>query len=391
MHICILSDGFPSEGRPSFVFVEQLVIALADRGIKVSVIAPQSLTKSLLRGIPLLPKETTSIISKGQVYKVYRPWTISFGNYSFLQKLVKLSKSFALKRTMNKIGVKNIDVLYGHFWHNGYALMPIAQRYSKPLFVACGEGDNALENLVASLSQSQLNNLKQTVNGCISSSSENKKKSIKLGLIDEKDIVVFPNSVNKDLFHPYDKMKCRMHLGINSGDFVVAFVGGFIHRKGSQRLAEAIKRINNPRLKSIFIGKPMEGDDYTPECPGIIYRGALSHNDIPTYLSAADVFVLPTLKEGCCNAIVEAQSCGLPIISSKDAFNDDIINDKTSIRIDPNSVDEIEDALVKLMANPERLQKMSQAAVEFTDDLSIVKRAEKIHHFILKQIELYRI
>lgn len=382
MHICILSDGFPSKEIPFFVFVEQLVIALVDRGVKLSVIAPQSLNKSLLRGIPVLPKHTTCVTSQGNKYQVYRPWMISFGNSSLLHKIASFSKRSAVERAIRKIGIKNIDVLYGHFWHNSYTLMPTAIKHQKPLFVACGEGDDALENLVASLSEEQLALFKKTVCGCISSSTANKEKSISLGLTDADDVAVYPNSVNKDFFHPHDKKECRAKLGIQEDDFVVAFVGGFIHRKGSQRLAEAIKRINNPKLKSIFIGKPMAGEDFTPECPGMIHRGALSHDDIPMYLSAADVFVLPTLKEGCCNAIVEAQSCGLPVVSSKDAFNDDILTEETSIRIDSNSVDEIEAAIRKLMTNPALVSQMSKAAIAFTDELSIVKRAEKIEKFI---------
>ncbi len=72
---------------------------------------------------------------------------------------------------------------------------------------------------------------------------------------------------------------------------------------------------------------------------------------IPNYICASDVFVLPTTAEGCCNAIIEAMGCGLPIVSSDRAFNYDILNEENSILVDPESVDEIDNAII---ASPEQ-------------------------------------
>lgn len=109
----------------------------------------------------------------------------------------------------------------------------------------------------------------------------------------------------------------------------MAFVGHFNERKGSLRLSEALKEIKD--IKSIFIGRGPE----VPDCPGILYCGSVKHNKVPEYLNASDVFVLPTLTEGCCNAIIEAMARGLPIVSSNLTCNDGILNESNSIRINP--------------------------------------------------------
>ena len=44
-NIVLICDDFPSDGRPTFVFVEQLVKELAKHGENITVIAPQSLTR----------------------------------------------------------------------------------------------------------------------------------------------------------------------------------------------------------------------------------------------------------------------------------------------------------------------------------------------------------
>ena len=56
MNLVIVSDDFPEKNHQSNVFVEQLVIALCDLGVNVSVIAPQSLSKRLFRGTMKLPQ-----------------------------------------------------------------------------------------------------------------------------------------------------------------------------------------------------------------------------------------------------------------------------------------------------------------------------------------------
>ena len=92
--------------------------------------------------------------------------------------------------------------------------------------------------------------------------------------------------------------------------------------------------------------------------------------------------MLPTLAEGCCNAIIEAMACGLPIISSDLQFNDDILNEKNSIRIDSNNIDQIADAIRYLKDNPKVRETMSAASLEKAKELDIKNRAKKIIQFI---------
>lgn len=385
MNIVIVSDDFPDKGHQSYVFVEQLVIALCDIGINVSVIAPQSLTKILIRGKELYPKYKQKQTKTGNKYEVYRPFYFSAGSTGRLRQLYFTNLRRAVERVLNKKGVNNIDVLYGHFWHNANTMVKFALKYNKPLFVACGEGDNAIDELLDALKQSDKQELIETVNGVISVSSENKTRVLQYGLADEKSIVVIPNAVDKSIFRQQDKYLIRQKLGIKESDFVICFVGSLINRKGSNRLSEAITQINDPSIKSFFIGKARSYDDCTPNCPGIIFLNTLPHDKLPEYLNASDVFVLPTLNEGCCNAIVEAISCGVPVISSNLPFNDDILDSTNSIRINPMNVDEIKEAIIKLKNDTLLRERLSEGALHKSQSLSIEERAKKILEFIVSK------
>jgi glycosyltransferase involved in cell wall biosynthesis len=112
-----------------------------------------------------------------------------------------------------------------------------------------------------------------------------------------------------------------------------------------------------------------------------LFKGALPHEDIPTYLNAADVFVLPTLAEGCSNAIVEAMACGLPIISSNLPFNWDLLNAENAILVDPMSVEQIATGIEKLLNHPALQQQMSLSALATVKDLTIEKRVRSILQF----------
>lgn len=382
MNLVIVSDDFPEKGHQSYVFVEQLVIALSDLGVNVKVIAPQSLTKGILRGRERYPKRKTFQTKKGSTYEVFRPYYLSAGSKGFIGKVYFRNLRRAVEGVIKKIGICNVDVMYGHFWHNANTLVNVAQKYKKPLFVACGEGDNAIDELLEAISASAKERLINAVNGVISVSSENKKRVIDYRLALPENIAVIPNAVDKSVFYQKDRLSLRQKLGISISDFVVCFVGGFIDRKGSNRLSDAIAQLNDPTIKSIFIGKPWSYDDCTPNCPGILVKESLPHEVLPDYLNASDVFVLPTLNEGCCNAIVEALSCGLPVISSNLPFNDDLLDRTNSIRIDPMNVEEIKEAILCLKNDKELRDSLSKGAVTRSKSFSIEERAKKILEFI---------
>ena len=181
-------------------------------------------------------------------------------------------------------------------------------------------------------------------------------------------------------FEVSDEIKIK--LGINKNDFVISFVGNFNHRKGPERVAEAISKLNDLSIKVMFIGKYYSGYEYDFNCPGIIHKGPLDHDLLPKYLNCSDVFVLPTRSEGCCNAIVEALAIGLPVISSEGAFNDDILDKYNSIRVDPDDVDAIASAIKKLKEDAQLRQQMSEYSISRREEYSINGRAKKILKFI---------
>lgn len=377
MNICVLSPSYPTSKTIVFVFVDQLCKALADKGESITIIAPQSVTRCLVRNEPFSPLHSVIYSSRGNKIDLYRPLTFTAGN-GYFKFITSLSFKLAVRRAFRKLKSKP-DICYGHFWGAISTLYPLAKKNNIPLFGASGEENVALYDNYSLSDKKEINSY---LSGLISVSTKNKEECLSLGLITEDKVKVVPNAINLSLFKGINKQQYRQRLGIKDSDFVVGFLGQFVPRKGDLRLAQALCELNDRNIKAMFIGSGSENPIYDR----IIFKGRLDHNDIPKYLTACDVFVLPTENEGCSNAIIEAMACGLPIISTDAPFNYDILNDSNSILIDCHNIEQIKEAILRLKKNPLLREQLSKGALEKANMLSLENRAEVILSFIKERM-----
>lgn len=370
MKICIVSYMYPSEYSSSdFVFVKNLVDEFARQGHECVVVSP-FWTLKYKHWNKLM---TSYFVDDKYKVAMIRPNFFSVSNLRIGSTYMSpVLHKIAVNRALNKMKFKP-DVIYCHFWKQGLEAYPYAKRYHIPLFVATGECEIFVNN-----HDGKLNDFTDYVQGVICVSTKNKHESIDLKLTIEEKCCVIPNSIDNNTFKVTEKLKARKSLGLPLDRFIIIFVGSFANRKGTMRVSKALKQITEKNVYSIFIGAG--GDN--PDCPNILYKGKVNHDELPKYLNAADAFVLPTLQEGCCNAIVEAMACGLPIISSDLSFNWDILDSSNSIMVDPMNVDEIRNAIEKLRDNAQLRESMKNASLQRAQLLTIGKRAERIIDFI---------
>lgn len=376
-HILVAATGYPTPTDPAAPFVEQLVHAISLKGIDVTVVAPQSIVKHWFRHTELHPRHRSYSLEGGANIEVYQPTVLSFGG-----RFTKLNDYF-LKRAIDKTARKlkrKPDLCYGHFWHFAYFLYPYAKRESLPLFVATGEARITLHQRQT---VKKLATFVEYVKGVICVSTKNREESIADGLLaDVGKSVVIPNAIDDGLFKLMDRQALRKVHGLKDTDFVVAFTGWYDHNKGVTRVSDAINMLNDSDIKSFFIGGIREGNGEMPDCEGILHKGRLPHDQIPEFLNMADVFVLPSLMEGCNNSIIEAMACGLPIIASDRPFNNDVLTKSNSILVDPLNVAEIANAIKRIKDDKVLHQQLSKGALDTAKLLTIKTRAERILDFI---------
>ena len=379
MHLVIVSPGYPTSKTIDFVFVDQLCRAIAAKGHKVTIIAPQSLTKSILRGVPIIKRQSLIPVSNGNNMTLYRPFYISLGNNKKMKHFNQKSFNKSIESALSEI--KEIpDVCYGHFWRAVYPIYPFAKKHKIPLIASSGE---EIISLHKEYSANDLKDFLPYVKGVISVSTKNKNEIIKAGLASEDKCKVILNAIEQTLFYRRSKSALRKQFGYNDKDFIVAFVGQFSERKGVKRLSNAMTLLKDDNIKALFMGTGSEMPDYKK----ILFKGTVPHDLLPDYLNCADVFVLPTSNEGCSNAIIEAMACGLPIISSDMPFNHDILNDKNAILVDPYDINAIANAIKLLKEDAAYRNELSINAIKTSLELTLDKRAEKILEYIKIKIK----
>ncbi|MCQ2232220.1 MAG: glycosyltransferase family 4 protein [Paludibacteraceae bacterium] len=371
MNIAVIAPGYPYKRNNAYAFVKQLVDEFARQGVSCSVIAPNSVVSNRR----ICPKVTHEGPEGAASVTVYRPNILSFSGWKLGGKPIsRLIRRRAVERALRRLP-QQPDLIYGHFWVSGWMGARYAKEHGIPLFVATGESSIAQMFPPSADNRSFLDD----VRGVVAVSEKNKRESVALHYTTAERCEVFPNGVDLSIFHPMEQAAARERLRIEKEAFVVIFVGSFIERKGAHRLSEAIGMITGKQVFSIFVG---EEGDCKPSCENILYCGKVKHEELPLYLNAADAFVLPTLKEGCCNAIVEAMACGLPIISSDMDFNDGLLDDRNAIRVDPMDVEALAQAIVRLRDDEMLRRQMGAESLRRAQSLRIADRAAAILQFI---------
>jgi glycosyltransferase involved in cell wall biosynthesis len=196
-------------------------------------------------------------------------------------------------------------------------------------------------------------------------------------------LAMIPNGVSLDRFRPPadgERESLRRSLGVPAGDPVILFIGFFSHEKRPDILFDAWARVAStvaPASVLVLIG-PTQSSYYEidEQIAEAIRRRAtelgLTHRlhfvettqTIESFQRAADVFVLPSLREGLPNALLEAMSSGCACIVTKlPGVTDHLVDDgRSGVLVPPGDVDALEQALRRLLADPALRASLGNAA-----------------------------
>jgi glycosyltransferase involved in cell wall biosynthesis len=134
------------------------------------------------------------------------------------------------------------------------------------------------------------------------------------------------NGVDGDRFHIRDRREARKHLELSPDRRLICFVGNLVPEKGVDVLIDALARLRDAGddctdLALVGAGGALETLRKQVQSlhlePRVRFCGRRSHEEISAWLSASDVFCLPSRREGCPNVVLEALASGRPVVASR--------------------------------------------------------------------------
>ena len=167
----------------------------------------------------------------------------------------------------------------------------------------------------------------------------------------------------------------KTKYGISDDSFVIGFVGRLGREKGCHELFGAFKALKNqyPCLKLLFVGpiekeETMEPDvlEYFRSCDDIIKTDRVTN--VEKYISAMDIFVLPSYREGFGMSVIEASAMEVPVVVTKYPGPSSAIKEGiTGISVGIKNTEELTFAIADLISDKEKRIAMGLAGREFVE------------------------
>ncbi len=231
----------------------------------------------------------------------------------------------------------NLDVIDAHFaYPDGVGCVRAAKELGVPVVITLRgveEDYMRIPSIALQISQALA-----SAEGCICVSHSLKELAVQAGARADTTKVIH-NAVDRRIFAPKDKFGSRSGIGLPKDAPLIVSVGNLLSVKQHSVLISAFEILsqNLPDARLAIIGGAMHEPDHPRELVSqcadlgvsdrVTFTGKISETEVAKWLNSADVFALASRREGCCNAILEALACGLPVIATPVGDNPYFVKD----------------------------------------------------------------
>jgi len=231
--------------------------------------------------------------------------------------------------------------------------------------------------------RSYFENLKRSVDGFITISHEIDEELETLNVPAEKRFFL-PNGVDTARHTPISedrKQKLHAELSLPMHATIVVYAGRLVPEKRVDHLLRIWGDVGAkfPHVHLLILGEGSEGSRLrSMNVSGVQFTGQVE--EAGRYLQAADLFVLPSSTEGLSNSMLEAMSCGLPVLATRVGGAPDVIQHNVSgFLIPPDDLESLQRGLDALLADKSlRLRLGAAARQRIVSDFSLDSVAERL-------------
>lgn len=158
---------------------------------------------------------------------------------------------------------------------------------------------------------------------------------------DAARVAVIPNGCDTTVFRPADRLAARSALAVAADSELVVYVGRLVAGKGLRELVDAAAALagTRRRLSVVLVGEgPMRGELETlvaQRHAPVRLVGAADPETVARWMTAANLVTLPSYSEGNPNVVLEALSCGRPLVATQVPGIASLTSDDTAVLVAP--------------------------------------------------------
>lgn len=193
-----------------------------------------------------------------------------------------------------------------------------------------------------------------------------REELIRIGVSAAK-INFFKYWIDLSQFRPADKRKLRSDFGWNR--FTIFFVGRLIETKGISLLLEVAKSLEFGAQFVIAGTGPLQDSvmAYEKRHANLCYLGRVENATLPSYYSACDLVVVPSLvDEGFGFVVMEAVACGTPVLASNKGGLSDAVSSATGRLVCPSSRCFLRE-IRRFLKDPSILRRLSKGSRKYAE------------------------
>jgi len=187
---------------------------------------------------------------------------------------------------------------------------------------------------------------------------------------------VIPNGVDLAVFRPGDRAAARAQLGLAPGVPLVLFAaqGGRANEfRDYPTLEAALARLGRP-LAAVRLGDPAPARGRVGRAE-VRAVGAVGRAELARWLAASDLYVHPSRADTFPTGVLEALACGVPVVASRVGGIPEQVTGETGVLVEPGDPEALAAALDRLLADPERRERMGAAAARDARERFSLERA----------------
>jgi len=210
----------------------------------------------------------------------------------------------------------------------------------------------------------------------------------------DRDALVIPNGVDVTRFADLSREAARAEFNIKENEQVVIFVGSLIPVKGIKYLVEAMNIViqHFPEARLLIVGDGSERQKLEVLVmklnlgKSVTFVGRIENAKVPEYLTASDVFALPSLSEGFPNVILEAMATGLPIVTTNVTGLPEIVKDgENGFVVEPQNSQQLAERILLILDNKILREKMTvndKGWLEHNTWEKITQKLEGVYNYV---------